>query len=399
MPPVVAAATPPSLAVPHQLPAALRHFAGRTAELTVLTELVEEAAGLGGTMVISAIDGTAGIGKTALAVHFAHHVADRFPDGQLYVNLRGFGPSTTPVQPADAIRGFLDAFGVDQQRIPADVAAQAGLYRSLLAGKRVLMVLDNARDAGQVRPLLPGSPGCLVLVTSRSQLTPLVAAEDAHPLTLDVLSLDEARELLVRRIGAGPIGAEEARIDELIGLCARLPLALSIAAARAATRPGRSLAGVVRELRDIRDRLGALDAGDAATSLRAVFSWSYDLLTQPAARLFRLLSFHPGPAASITAAASMAGIPVAQARQVMGELCRAHMIIETAPDRYAFHDLLRAYAAEQASACDSAVERQAATFRMLDYYLHTAYRAALLLNPVRSPLSLRRRSRERHQRT
>jgi tetratricopeptide (TPR) repeat protein len=366
----------------------VRHFAGRTAELAALTRLLEETAGPGATVVISAIDGTAGIGKTALAVHFAHLVADRFPDGQLYVNLRGFGPAASPVQPAEAIREFLGAFGLDPRQIPAGVGAQAGMYRSLLAGKRVLVVLDNARDAGQVRPLLPGGPGCLVLVTSRSALTPLVAAEDAHSLTLDLLPVGEARELVTRRLGAGQAGASPQVSDELIELCARLPLALSITAARVAARPGMPLAAIAAELRDARGRLGALDAGDPATSVRTVFSWSYDLLSAQAARMFRMLSLHPGASISAAAAASVAAFPAGQARQVLRELCHAHLISESFPGRYSFHDLLRAYAAERAAACDSAADRQDATQRMLDYYLHTAHAAALLLTPARRPLTL-----------
>ena len=371
-------------AIPQQLPAAVRHFAGRTTELATLAGLLEDTAA---TVVISAIDGTAGIGKTALAVHFAHLVADRFPDGQLYVNLRGFGPAPAPVRPAEAIRSFLDAFGVDPQQIPADADAQASLYRSLLAGQRVLVVLDNARDAEQVRPLLPGTPGCLVVVTSRSQLTPLVAAQDAYPLTLDLLPADEARDLLIRRLGPRA-DASTQTLDELAALCARLPLALSITAARAAVRPGLPLAAIAAELRDARDRLGALDAGDGATSLRTVFSWSYDLLSEPAARTFRLLSLHPGAAFSATAAASIAALPQAQARQALRELAHAHLIAESGPGRYSFHDLLRAYAAEQAAACDDAAARSASTRRMLDHYLHTAHAAALLLNPLRRPLVL-----------
>jgi DNA-binding SARP family transcriptional activator/Flp pilus assembly protein TadD len=374
-------------AIPRQLPAAVRHFAGRITELAALAGLVEETVGPGATVVISAVGGTAGIGKTALAVHFAHLAADRFPDGQLYVDLRGFGPAPSPVRPAEAIRSFLDAFGVDPRQIPADVGAQASLYRSLLAGKRVLVVLDNARDAEQVRPLLPGTPGCLVLVTSRSQLTSLVAAEDAYPLALDLLPADEARDLLTRRLGPRT-DASTQTMDELAGLCARLPLALSITAARAAVRPGLPLAATVAELREARDRLGAFDAGDEATSISTVFSWSYDLLSDQAARMFRLISLHPGAAISGTAAASIAALPAAQAQHALRELCHAHLIAESGPGRYSFHDLLRAYAAERTAACDSAAERSAATRRMLDHYLHTAHAAALLLNPMRRPLAL-----------
>ena len=219
----------------------------------------------------------------------------RFPDGQLYVNLRGFDPSGSATSPDDALRYFLDALAVPPQRMPADLEARAGLFRSMLDGKRVLIVLDNARDSDQVRPLLPGSPGSLVVVTSRSQLTGLVAAEGATPLSLDVLTEDEAHELLGRRLGPEVVAAEPEPAAELIALCARLPLALGVAAGRAATRPGLSLAALAAELRDTRNRLEALEVGDAATDVRAVLSWSYEQLSEPAARMFRLLGLHPGP--------------------------------------------------------------------------------------------------------
>lgn len=373
--------------VPRQLPAALRHFVGRTDEQKALTSLLDQVAEADGTVVISAIDGMAGIGKTALAVHWAQHIAERFPDGQLYVNLRGFDPSGAPVAPAEAIRGFLDALGVPPARIPAALDTQAGLYRSLLADQRVLVLLDNARDVTQVRPLLPGSPGCLVIITSRSQLPGLVVSEGAWPLTLGVLADDEARELLARRLGTERIAAEPAAAEALIRLCARLPLALSIAAARALSRPGFSLATLAAEVSDARSRLDALAAGDAAADVRAVFSWSYQSLDPAAARMFRLLGAHPGPDISLQAAASLAGIPPDEARDATRELARAGLITEHVPGRFAFHDLLRAYAAEKSLGRGG--ERGQARHRMLDHYLHTAYAAALLLNPpTRHPISL-----------
>jgi len=246
----------------------------------------------------------------------------------------------------------------------------------------MLVLLDNARDAGQVRPLLPASPGCLVLVTSRSQLTGLAAAEGATPLALDVLTGDEATELLAARLGGDRLAAEPAAVQELTGLCSRLPLALAIAAARGATQPGRPLAALAAELRDAGGRLDALDTGDAAASVRAVFSWSYRQLDAAPARMFRLLGLHPGPAVSAPAAASLAGLPLRQARAVLAGLTRAHLLAEPAPGRFAFHDLLRAYAAERARADESDAERHAAVHRMLDYYLHTACPAALLIHPT-----------------
>jgi DNA-binding SARP family transcriptional activator len=373
--------------VPRQLPAAPAHFAGRAGELKALTGVLDAAAG-GATVVISAIGGTAGVGKTALAVHWAHQVTEWFPDGQLYVNLRGFDPSATPVTPADAVRRFLDALGVPAGQIPSSPEAQQGLYRSLLAGRRMLIVLDNARDASQVRPLLPGGEGCLVLVTSRSQLSSLVAAEGAHPLILDMLSPAEARSLLEGRLGPERIAAEPRAAAELAGLCAHLPLALAIAAARAATHHGLPLAALAAELRDAAGRLDALDTGDAAASVRAVFSWSCRQLPAPAVRMFRLLGIHPGPDITAPAAASLAAIPDDQARQVLARLTRASLLAEHAPGRYAFHDLLRVYAAEQARRAGSHAARDAAIGRVLDHYLHTAAGATLLLDPAKEPIVL-----------
>jgi DNA-binding SARP family transcriptional activator/tetratricopeptide (TPR) repeat protein len=373
---------------PRQLPAAVAGFAGRAAELAALTRLLDEPAKGPGMVVISAIGGTAGVGKTALAVHWAHQVAGRFGDGQLHVNLRGYDPSGTPATPAEAIRGFLDALGVPRERMPASPEAQAGLYRSLLAGKRVLIVLDNARDEQQVRPLLPASPASLVLVTSRSQLGGLAAADGARLISLDVLSHAEAVELLTARLGSDRVGAEPAAVGRIASLCACLPLALAIGAARAATRPGFPLAAVAAELADSADRLDALDAGDPGSSVRAVFSWSYQQLTSEAARMFRLLGLHPGPDITVPAAASLAATGEADARRLLRELARAHLIAEHLPGRYAFHDLLRAYAAEQAGHSESQDDRREATGRVLDHYLHTAARAALVVVPGKEPVAL-----------
>jgi tetratricopeptide (TPR) repeat protein/transcriptional regulator with XRE-family HTH domain len=369
-----------SLPVPRQLPARAAHFVGRGAEIEALDGLLKRGTAAPGTVVISAIAGTAGIGKTALALHWAHLAADRFPDGQLYVNLRGFDPSGPPVTPAAAIRGFLDALGPAQDQIPASPDAQAGLYRGLLAARRMLIVLDNARDASQVRPLLPASPGCLVVVTSRNQLADLVAVDGAYPLALDLLAEAEAAELLSQRLGVDRLAAEPEAARELTGLCARLPLALCIAAARAATHPHFPLASLAADLRDTARRLDVLAVGEEA-SLRAVFSWSYQHLLAPAARMFRLLGLHPGPDTSAAAAASLAGIPADQARQALAELHDANLLTEPVPRRYACHDLLRRYAAELAEAGVSPEERQAAIHRMLDHYLHTARKAARVVYP------------------
>jgi tetratricopeptide (TPR) repeat protein/transcriptional regulator with XRE-family HTH domain len=379
----------PAAAVPRQLPPATPDFTGRAAELAALTRMLDEAtAGAPGTVVISVIAGTAGVGKTALAVRWAHEIAGRFGDGQLYVNLRGFDPAGAPVAPEAAIREFLHALGLGPDRLPASPEAQAGLYRSLLAERKMLIVLDNARDERQVRPLLPASPASLVLITSRSQLSGLAAADGARLLTLDVLSHDEAVQLLAARLGSDRTGAEPAAASEIASLCACLPLALSVAAARAAARPRFPLTAVAAELADSADRLDALDAGDAATSVRSVFSWSYRQLGNEPARMFRLLGLHPGPDICVAAAASLVGTDQSGTRRLLGELARAHLIAEHLPGRYAFHDLLRAHATEQARDADSEAERAAAVRRVLDYYLHTASRAALLLDPSKEPVAL-----------
>jgi tetratricopeptide (TPR) repeat protein/transcriptional regulator with XRE-family HTH domain len=375
--------------VPRQLPATVAHFIGRAAELAELSGLLDQAGGRPpGAVVISAVGGTAGVGKTALALHWAHQFAGRFGDGQLYVNLRGFDPSGIPAAPAAAIRGFLDALDVPPGQIPPGPEAQAGLYRSLLAGRRMLIVLDNARDEQQVRPLLPASPASLVLVTSRSQLGGLAAAEGARLISLDALSHREAVQLLAARLGAARAAAEPAAVDRIASLCACLPLALAVAAARAAARPGFPLAALATELADSAGRLDALDAGDPGSSVRAVFSWSTGQLTSEAARVFRLLGVHPGPDIAVPAAAGLAGIAAAEARRLLRELARAHLIAEHVPGRYALHDLLRAYAAEQAQHTDNDTSRRDATGRVLDHYLHTAARAARLLDPAKEPIVL-----------
>jgi DNA-binding SARP family transcriptional activator/tetratricopeptide (TPR) repeat protein len=383
-----AATHPPAPSVPRQLPAAVSGFTGRAAELAALTRMLHDATENTGTVVISAIGGTAGVGKTALALHWAHQVASRFNDGQLYVNLRGFGPSGVPMAAAEALRGFLDALGVPPDRIPAQPDARAGLYRSLLADRAMVIVLDNARDEQQVRPLLPASPASLVIVTSRNQLGGLAAADRARLLTLDVLSYDGAVGMLTARIGKSRADADPAAVGEIAALCGRLPLALAVAAARAEGRPGFPLAAVAAELQDGVWRLDALDAGDPGSNVRAVFSWSYRQLSAEAARMFRLLGLHPGPDISVPAAASLAAVDEPGARRLLAELARAHLAAEHLPGRYALHDLLRAYATEQARDTDSEPERAAAAGRVLDHYLHTARDGASMVHPSFGPIPL-----------
>ncbi|GAA0542066.1 BTAD domain-containing putative transcriptional regulator [Actinomadura welshii] len=355
-------------AVPRQLPAAVSGFAGREAEAAALDALLEPGPARSGAPLIALIAGTAGVGKTTLAVHWAHQVAGRFPDGQLYIDLRGYGPSGEAVHPAAAVREFLDALRVPPHRIPDGPAAQAGLYRGLLAERRMLLLLDNARDAEQVAPLLPAAPGCLVVVTSRDHLAGLVMAYGAHPLTLGLLPPDEAGRLLGRRIGHDRVGAEPAAADEIVRRCAGLPLALAMVAARAAIRPAHPLAALAGELRDT---LGALEG---AADIRAVFSWSYDTLGGEAARLFRLVGgLHPRDG-TIAAAASLAGVPPASVRAPLAELARANLLTEHAPGRYSCHDLLHAYAAELCRAHDT--DRETALRRLVDHYIHSACAAA-----------------------
>jgi DNA-binding SARP family transcriptional activator len=368
--------------VPAQLPHGSPDFTNRDTEMDLLNALLPgDDAGARGP-VIAAIAGTAGVGKSALAVHWAHQVRDRFPDGQLYVNLRGFDPGGSVMSPADAIRGFLDAFAIPAGRIPVDLDAQGALYRSMLADLRVLILLDNARDGAQVRPLLPGSPGSLVVVTSRNQLISLAATDGAHPVPLDLLPHGEARQLFTRRLGQRRVAAEPAAVDAIINACAGLALALSVVTARAAANPRLMLATLAEELRET-GGLDALDAGDTLTNVRAVFSWSYQALGEPAARMFRLLGLHAGPDIGAPAAASLAGLPPATTRATLTELTRAHLLTDEGHGQFTFHDLLRAYAGELAGTHDSAADRRAAVHRVLDHYLHTACHADGLLRPNR----------------
>lgn len=371
--------------VPRQLPTGVAHFTGRIAELKMLDSLLEQVGSAGGTVAISAISGTAGVGKTSLGLHWAHQVAHRFPDGQLFVNLRAFGPSRVPLRTVDALRGFLDALDVPWDRRPAGMDAQAALYRSALAGKRMLVVLDNAVDEEQVRPLLPGAEGCLVIVTSRRRLAGLAACEGAMLIALDVMSQPEALELLEKRLGKEVTAAVPETASQLVALCGRLPLALSIAAVRAAESPGMSLAALAAGLQDLPGRLDVLDVGERRTSMRATLSWSYQNLSEPAARAFRLLGVHPGPDISLAAAGSLIGLPSGQVSRILAELVSAHVLTEHAPRRWVFNDLLRAYASEQSRREEYVADQKTAMQRVLDYYLHTAWSASVTLHPGRDP--------------
>jgi DNA-binding SARP family transcriptional activator len=369
--------------VPRQLPPVARHFAGRTAELAQLDDLAA-AAGRAGSMAIAVVHGTAGVGKSSLALHWAHRAAERFPDGQLYLNLRGFDPTAAPTQTAEAVRGLLDAFA--PARVPGSLDAQAALLRSLVAGRRMLLVLDNASTVEQVRPLLPGGSGAFVVVTSRDKLAGLVVAEGAHPVPLEVLPPADARDLLAGRLGAARVAAEPAAVDEIVALCAALPLALAIMAARAAAHRNFPLAALAADLRDARGGLEAFAGADDSTDIRAVFSLSYRRLSASAARLFRRLGLHPGPDIGLPAAASLDGRAAVEVRRALAELCRAHLVAEHRPGRFTFHDLLRAYAAELVRTGETEGERRAAVRRLLDHYVHSTHAANVTLEPHRHPV-------------
>jgi len=308
---------------PRQLPLDVDGFTGREAELAGLDALAggsRSRAGGGGVPIV-VLCGTAGVGKSALAVRWAHRITGLFPDGQLFVNLRGFDPAGAALEPGEALRGFLDALMVPPERIPVGLDAQAALYRSLLSGRRMLILLDNARDGEQVRPLLPGTARCLVVVTSRNELAALTAA-GAHPMRVDLLTADDARQLLARRCGTARTAAEPEALQAMVDLCARLPLALSVVAARAAAHPTFPLAALAAELSDLRHRLDALSGGDPTTDLRAVFDWSCRMLSLPAAQLFRSLGLHPGPEISAAAAASLTATAQRDTRLALIELTR-----------------------------------------------------------------------------
>ncbi|MEW2404310.1 BTAD domain-containing putative transcriptional regulator [Streptomyces sp. NPDC046862] len=360
--------------VPAELPHAATGFVGRSDELAGLHALLppDEGQGPTKTVVISAIGGAAGIGKTALAVHWAHQVRDRFPDGQLYVNLHGFDHDRPPLKAGEALELLLRSLGLGAPEIPLNAEAQARVYRTLLAGRRLLVLLDNAATAEQVRPLLPGSPSCRVVVTSRNRLGDLVARDGAHTLPLDLLQPAEARALLSQTLGADRLDAERLAADELIRLCGSLPLALRVAAARLAGDPGLRLADLVAEM-SAGNRLEALEPDDDDNSpLRTAFSASYRVLSSAARRLFRLLGLFPGPEFTAEVAASLLDVPLPQARRLLSALAAAHLIESATSGRYRFHDLLREYAQDRAQVEETAADRDTALKRVLIWYLHAA---------------------------
>jgi tetratricopeptide (TPR) repeat protein/transcriptional regulator with XRE-family HTH domain len=366
--------------VPRQLPPTMPVFAGRSAELDTLSRVLSSP---GGTAVITAIGGTAGVGKTALALHWGHLVAAEFPDGQLYVNLNGYGPSGAPVSPASAVRVLLEGLEVPAERMPLTTQGQLNLYRSLLAGKRMLVVLDNAHDEAQVRALLPGSLTCRVVVTSRNLLAGLAALDAAHPLRLDVLSEADAWDLLEQRLGAERLHADDGAVYQVIKASAYLPLALTIVAARAALRPDLAIADIAAEL-TADPGLDAFSVGEPAADIRAVLSWSYRQLDDETARVFRLAGLHPGAHLDRYAIAALTGMTLGQAEQMLLSLAEGGLVQQGGPGRYSMHDLLREYARELSAEQDSESARRNALTALFDCYLHAAYAASAVMYPADS---------------
>jgi tetratricopeptide (TPR) repeat protein len=373
--PHAARALPP----PRELPSDVYGFVGRADELARMDRVLDSASR--SAVPILALSGTAGVGKTALAVHWAHRVADRYPDGQLYVDLRGYGPDH-PAEPGEALAGFLRSLGVEATDIPYDEAERAARYRSLLAGRRILVLVDNAHDTESVRSLLPGAPSCAVVVTSRDTLAGLVARDGARRIDVPRLPEREAVRLLATLVGER-VEAEPAAATAFVEGCARLPLALRVAAELAVTRPGATLADLVAELGDEQRRLKVLDTGvDERTAVGTVLSWSYRWLPEPVAALFRLLGRHPGPGLDDRAAAALGGVALDEARHRMAILVRAHLVEPTGAGQYGQHDLLRAYATQLSTVEDPAEVRQAALTRLLDHYLASAVAAMDLVEPA-----------------
>lgn len=366
---------------PSQIPTSARHFCGRCTEARTLDRLLANNSEVTNLPVVL-ISGMAGVGKTTLAVHWADSVREQFPDGNLYVNLRGYD-AESPLQPEQVLDSFLRALDVPAERIPLDLDSRAALYRSALKDQCMVVVLDNARTAAQVRPLLPGSGRCAVVITSRSKLSGLVARDDAHRIELDVLDTDAALDLLRRILGPSQVEADLSGAEALIDHCASLPLALRIAADRAAAHPQRSLSELAEELVSESNRMEifTVDEDDAST-VRVVFSWSYNALPAAAQRMFRRLGLHGGTDISLSAAAALTGVTESEARKNLDHLVNAHLLEEPYSKRYQFHDLVRAYANERANTEEPPHERQGAIRRLLLWYLHHADQAARHFGPA-----------------
>ncbi|GJF35122.1 hypothetical protein KNE206_78220 [Kitasatospora sp. NE20-6] len=372
----------PARQVPRQLPPDLRTFRGRADVLAGVRRLTDGIGDRAGHALVAAVGGMAGVGKTSLAVHWAHQVADRFPDGQLYVNLRGFDPSGIAVDPGEALGGFLAALGVPGRSVPEGTDQRGALFREQLAGRRMIVLLDNARDSQQVRHLLPRSPGCLTVITSRNHLTALAATDEAHLVDLGLWTDDEALDALAARIGPERVAAETAGAAGLVALCGRLPLAVAVVAAHLAAQPAMALGVAAAELAQSWSRLDVLTTDDPHTDVRAVFSWSYDALEPAAARFFRHLTVLPGPFFSAESAASTAGEPMAEARRLLRALSAASLLSRGADGHFVLHDLVREHASDLLDR--ERDDRFAAELRLLDYLRHNARGAvrALETRPV-----------------
>jgi DNA-binding SARP family transcriptional activator/tetratricopeptide (TPR) repeat protein len=361
--------------VPSQVPTGSRFFSGRTSELARLSALLTEVGRVPSATVIGIVDGLPGVGKTSLVVRWAHRTADRFPDGQLFVDLHGFDATERTTDAEQALAHLLAGLGVPHARMPVGVDALAALFRTMTADRRMLVVFDNVRDEEHVRPLLPASPGSLVLVTSRNRLTGLIAQEGAVPLDLSTPPLEEVRAALRERLGAERMAADEQAVDEIIERCGRLPLAVAVVAARALTHPDWPLRDIAEELRTAAP-LDFFEGEEPRSDVRNVFSWSYRMLSERAAHLFRLLPAHPGPDFGPVSVANLAGWPLHGVRQALRELIRTRLLTEIRPGRYAFHDLIKAYAMELGDATD----RAAALDRLLDHLIRVGHAANIMLN-------------------
>lgn len=378
--------TEPVAAVPQGLPMDVDSFTGRATHLAELDRLRRKSR-KASAVVVSAVSGIGGIGKTALAIRWAHLRRRRFPDGCLYLDLRGFHPDK-PLQPDEALAALLRRLGVSGPGIPVDPDERMQRYQILLNGKRMLILLDNAFSADQVRPLLPpGTSSCFVLVTSRDRLTGLVVAQGANPLIVDTLPESEARALLATRLGRQRLETEPDAVAELLTYCAGLPLALRIVSGHAQVNPQLSLAALATELRDDDTRLGALDNADPAASLPAVLSWSYNALPIEQTRVFTLLGIATGPDISLAAAANLTNLPTSEANVILQALERASLVHQHKPGRYQMHDLIRLYAAHISRSLPAATQT-AALRRLVDFFLHTAHTGDRLLSPHRVPVKI-----------
>ncbi|WP_051798378.1 ATP-binding protein [Streptomyces sp. NRRL S-337] len=369
--------------VPHQLLGGTRHFVNRSRELSRLGQLVADGRGTPAVLPLAVITGTAGVGKTSLALHWAHTIRSHYPGGELYANLRGYAVDS-PVSPERILGRFLEDLGVPAALVPVEGERRESMFRSLIADRRMLVILDNAVDSGQVRPLLPGSAACLTVVTSRDDLSGLVAQQGALRVRLETFPAAEAITLL--RTATAEYRGRDRRADlaELARLCARLPLALRIAAERAASWPSMPLSELIEDLRDesaLWNVLTTTEEKGGPDAMRSVFEWSYRALPAPAARLFRILGLHPGNEFGLPAVAGMAGVEPAEARAQLDTLVSAHLLERRPAGRYEFHDLLRAYAADQARKRDGEAERRAILERCLAWYLHTADAAQSVIAP------------------